>query len=61
MSDLAPAGFAPVNLAQAMAQRSGFRPLSLAPAADGPPPGQEPHPQLHEDDPVAPGRAAGLP
>ncbi|MEQ8310737.1 MAG: flagellar biosynthetic protein [Sphingopyxis sp.] len=59
MSDLAPAGFAPVNLAQAMAQRSGFRPLSLAPAADAPPPVQEPLTEVNEDDPFARGLAEG--
>lgn len=59
MSDLAPAGFAPVNLAEAMAQRSGFRPLSLVPAGEAPPPVQEPLAEVSEDDPFARGLAEG--
>lgn len=59
MSELATAGFSPVNLAQAMAGRSGFRPLSFAPAADTAPPAEEPPADADEDDPFARGLAEG--
>lgn len=59
MSDLAAPGFAPVNLARAMAERSGFRPLSFAPAATMAPPAEEPPTDAGEDDPFARGLAEG--
>lgn len=58
MSDLAAeTGFAPVRLADAMARRSGFRPLAFAPADE--PPAPEPAAEAQEDDPFARGLAEG--
>ena len=60
MSDLAAeTGFAPVRLAEAMAQRSGFRPLSFAPAAEPASPAPAPAAEQGEDDPFARGLAEG--
>jgi len=60
MSDhAAETGFGPISLAQAMAQRSGFRPLSFAPAAEVPPPVGEHPAEQDEDDPFARGLAEG--
>lgn len=60
MSDLAAeTGFAPVSLADAMARRSGFRPLSFARAAETTAPAPEPSADDSEDDPFARGLAEG--
>jgi len=60
MSDLAAeAGFAPVRLAEAMAQHRGFRPLSFAPAAATATPAHEPATEQGDDDPFARGLAEG--
>jgi flagellar assembly protein FliH len=60
MSDLAAeTGFAPVGLAEAMAQRSGFRPMSFAPAAATAAPAHEPAAEQGDDDPFARGLAEG--
>ena len=60
MSDLAAeTGFAPVRLADAMAQHRGFRPLSFAHAAEASSPAHEPLVEPDEDDPFARGLAEG--
>lgn len=60
MSDLAAeTGFAPIRLADAMAQHRGFRPLSFAPTVEPAPSAPEPAAEQGEDDPFARGLAEG--